>query len=238
MSRLISTMLLAGVLLTSPVASSQSYDSYPQRSVFVNDEENNIICSRPNEENKIALTFDDGPHYKLTGEILDILLEYDIQVTFYVIGVNVEAQPDLVRRMVKEGHEVANHTYDHRHMSRKSTSEIVTQLKRTEEILAKFDITPTTFRPPEGIINERMKAAAREAGYPIILWSLDTRDWLMPSASSIVNYVTNNIKSGDIVLFHDFITPRSPTPDALREILPLLIDRGFEFVTVEELVAL
>ena len=188
---------------------------------------------------KIALTFDDGPHYKYTAEILDILEEYDVRATFFVIGSNAVKQPSLIERELAEGHEVENHTYGHVYLKKLCDDDIKSQVMDNESTIAGIaDYTTRLIRPPGGIYDERLPKIASEMGYKIVLWSVDTCDWEHKPSKRIAENVLDNVKAGDIILMHDFIGRNSPTPEALKIMLPELIERGYKFVTVSELIEL
>ena len=198
-----------------------------------------VIKRVPNEEMKIALTFDDGPHYKYTAEILDILKAYDVTATFFVIGSNAAKQPSLIERELAEGHEVENHTFDHVYLRKLGEDDIRSQVIDSESIIAGIaDYNTSLIRPPGGLYDDRLPDIASEIGYKIVLWSIDTCDWEHRSPQRIADNVLSNVKSGDIILMHDFIGKNSPTPAALEIILPELIKRGYKFVTVSELIEL
>ena len=190
-----------------------------------------------NSSSKIALTFDDGPHPRHTREILDILEEYGVTATFFVIGVNAEAYPEIVKAEIDRGHEVGNHTYSHANLRRECTAEIVRELDDAEKVIYEAaEYKPKLLRPPGGKYANQLKEIAKQYNYSIILWTVDTKDWAHKSVDSICDNVLTNVKSGDIILFHDHITGGSPTPEALRRIIPELKSRGFTFVTVSELI--
>lgn len=185
---------------------------------------------------RIALTFDDGPSAGYTAEILDILREYDVKATFFVIGKNVEAHPDLLRRTVAEGHEIGNHTYSHPHLKTIDEARLSEEVARSATLLQEVaGIRTSLFRPPEGIITPAVTAAAEKGGYRTVLWSIDTMDWALNPASKIVQTIKREASDGDIVLFHDWVAGDSPTPSALRQIIPWLKAEGFVFVMVSEL---
>lgn len=210
-------------------------DMTENESSVINDQP--IIHSHDNKSMKIALTFDDGPSIKYTGIILDILKKYNIRATFFVIGENAEQYPELVQREILEGHEIGNHTYSHCKISKLDSSSIQNELICTEEVIYEIDdYRPSIFRPPEGKITGKVVAAARELDYSIIMWNIDTRDWAHTPVDEIVDNVLTNVKSGDIILFHDFVSKTSPTPQALEKIIPILLERGYNFVTVSELI--
>ena len=189
------------------------------------------------EEKVAALTFDDGPHFAYTEEILDILKEYGIKATFFVVGENAEKHPDIITREISEGHEIGNHTYTHPlNYSTLNSEKAFEEILLTEEILNfTAEYRPKLFRPPGGQCGEHLTKALERFDYKLILWSVDTRDWNRPSAAKIAKTVLNNIRPGAIVLFHDFVSIKSNTPAALRIILPKLIEEGYEVVTVSEL---
>ncbi len=194
------------------------------------------VISVPNEENKIALTFDDGPHPYYTEQILDILDEYGIKATFFVVGENVQLYPELVKREIEAGHEVGNHTYSHPHMRNLSEKALSEELQKTEQVLEELcDYRPRLFRPPEGFCCNAVQNCAKTMSYQLLLWDIDTTDWAHNPADNIVKLVLGNAKSGDIILCHDYVTKPSPTPEALRRFIPKLKAKGFEFVTISEL---
>ncbi len=188
------------------------------------------------EEKKIALTFDDGPSKRNTQEILSILAEYDIKATFFVIGSNAEKDPERIRMIFDAGHEIGNHTYTHCYISKVSEEELRREINKTEEILINVTgVRPIVFRPPGGYYDDASIAVLEEMGYRNVLWSVDTRDWSIPSSEKIVSKIEDSAGSGDIILFHDLEDKRLPTPAALRKIIPYLIENGYEFVTVSQL---
>lgn len=199
-----------------------------------------IVWEVPTKEKVIALTFDDGPDKNETPQLLDLLKQYGVHATFFVIGKRAAAYPDIVKREVSEGHEVANHTYNHPYFNRKLTMRTFSsELSRAhDEIFKATGLETHYFRPPGGYYNEKMVELAKKQGYLIIMWSWDqdTQDWRRPGVKKIVNKVLNNAKGGEIVLFHDHVMGGSQTIDALKQILPELKQRGFTFLTVSELI--
>ena len=191
-----------------------------------------------NDGHKIALTFDDGPHPRYTPQILDILDEYNIKATFFVVGVNAKYYPEALELIAQRGHEIANHTYTHPHVSSIDTEKLKREVEDCEsEILSLVDERTKLFRPPEGMIDESILGALNKLDYKVVLWNIDTRDWAHTPAEKISEHVISNISDGDIILMHDYIGKNSPTPQALRLFLPVLIERGYKFVTISELIA-
>jgi len=196
-----------------------------------------VIRNKPNGQKLIALTFDDGPHEKFTNEILNILDEYGVKATFFIIGENAEKHPEIVKKIHDLGHEIGNHTYSHIFINKVSKNSLKSEIMKTEEILEKITgQKPKLFRPPGGAYNNSCVSTLNELGYSCILWSFDSRDWTLPDASKVISEATYKTKEGDILLFHDFNQKGSPTPTIIKTIIPLLINSGFKFVTVSELI--
>lgn len=185
----------------------------------------------------IAITFDDGPHPENTPRLLDMLRERNIKATFYVIGRSVDMYPQIVRRMVAEGHEIGNHTWTHRNLTSLSNSSIRTEMDRTRDvIISACGVTPRTMRPPYGALRESQRAwIFKEYGYPTIMWSVDPKDWQRPGVSVVTSRILDNTRNGSIVLVHDL---HKPTVDAMPETLDGLLRRGFQFVTVSQMLTL
>ncbi len=200
------------------------------------EEKGYILWDVKTEEKIIALTFDDGPHSKYTPQILDLLEEHDAKATFFVVGKQAEKFPEIILRQEAAGHEIANHTYTH--PSANTPEELEAELQKTSEAI--HDITgsyPLLFRPVGGSYNEEVVDIAIQNGYKVVLWSWhqDTKDWKMPGVNKIVDTVLTGAKPGNVILFHDAGGNRTQTVKALEEILPLLKQQGYTFVTVSEL---
>ena len=191
------------------------------------------------EEKVIALTFDDGPHPYLTSEILEILDDYDAKATFFVVGSMARAYPSTLKAVSDAGHEIGNHTYTHLPESANGCDKLRKEIIDTEQAILEIALQkPTLFRPPTGYICKSAVKMTGELGYKTIVWDIDTNDWAHNSPQKILAEVKKYAKSGSIILFHDFIGKDSPTPAALRLILPYLKDQGYRFVTVSEMLAL
>lgn len=185
----------------------------------------------------IAMTFDDGPHPANTPRLLDILRARNIKATFYVIGRNVDLYPQIVRRCVAEGHEIGNHTYTHRLLSKLSDSEVRGELSRCRDAVGRAaGVQPRTLRPPYGGLLQRQREMVNaEFGYPTIMWNVDPLDWKRPGPSVVCSRILSHTTAGSIVLSHDL---HAPTIDAMPSTLDGLLQRGFQFVTVSQLLAM
>ena len=242
---LIIILLLMSVMKSSAIASvnmtGNSTVKCGRISDYVfEDGQSNIICANRNAGKRVALTFDDGPGSKYTEEILQILSLYNIKATFFVVGNNVEKNPDILKMIYDNGHEIGNHTYSHPDMRKISAEQIDDEIIKTQKIIKEITgEAPALFRPPGGYLNNIIVDRITANNCKAVLWSWrqDTMDWKCPEAETIVSTVISNIHDGDIILFHDLISGNSPTPCALKEIIPKLMDMGYEFVTVSMLVS-
>ena len=184
----------------------------------------------PNKK-MVALTFDDGPGI-YTKSIVNCLKKNDARATFFVLGSRVASHEAVVKEAYKIGCEIENHTYSHKNLVRLSEKEIKSQIQSTDQkIKAITGKNPALLRTPGGSISNTVKKAA---GKPIILWSIDTRDWEHRNKNKTISSVLNNVKDGDIVLMHDI---HEPTKEAALYLIPELKRRGYQLVTVEELAA-
>ncbi len=185
----------------------------------------------------IALTFDDGPSDKLTPQLLDLLARHHIKATFFVVGENAAEYPEILRRAVREGHEIGNHSWSHPDFAKMSDEGVRREIKRTEEAITDaIGTRPTLLRPPYGAVTTRQKHFIHdELGYEIILWDVDPLDWKKPGPSVVSNRILKETRPGSIVLAHDI---HASTIKAMPETLNQLEEKGFKFVTVSELIRL
>ena len=179
----------------------------------------------------VALTFDDGPS-AYTRDILDQLEKYDAHATFFVVGNRVASNASTIKRAYDMGCEIGNHSWSHPQLSAISVTEMKNELNKTDEAVRKITgETPALLRPPYGAVDADVKAYA---GKPLIHWSIDTLDWSHRTASKTISSVLNNVRDGSIVLMHDIY---APTRDAAVSLIPTLISRGYQLVTVSEMAA-
>ncbi len=187
---------------------------------------------------QVALTFDDGPHPRYTQAILDILEEYHITATFFVIGVNATLYPEALLAISDAGCEIGNHTFTHENLRTSSYDEISDELLKCEEaIVGRVKTVTKLFRPPQGACTKKVEDIAASKGYDIILWSIDTEDWAHTPADKIAANVLSSLSNGDIILMHDYISGKNTTCEALKILIPEILKRGYEFVTVSELIS-
>ena len=185
----------------------------------------------------IAMTFDDGPHPVHTPRLLDILRRRNIKATFFVVGTNARRYPQLIRRMIAEGHEIGNHTVNHKYLSRISVAEARAEVLGCEKaIVAACGVKPRILRPPGGHINDRVKVwLKKEFGYSTIMWAVDPEDWKRPGSDVVARRIISETDPGEIVLAHDI---HGPTIAAMPRALDGLLSNGYRFVTVSQLIAI
>ncbi len=180
----------------------------------------------------VALTFDDGPQPSVGNRIMDCLAQYGGKATFFMVGERVGSYKTEVQRMVAEGHEVANHTMNHKYLQKLGAAQIQAQVNNgNDAIQAACGVRPTLLRLPGGNHNAAVLA---NAGMPMIQWNVDTLDWKTRNADKTVAAVLNHVKDGDIILMHELY---GATGDAVARIVPELHKRGFQMVTVSQMAA-
>jgi peptidoglycan-N-acetylglucosamine deacetylase len=185
----------------------------------------------------IAMTFDDGPSPETTPRLLDILKQRNIKVTFFMIGQNAERNPEIVKRILAEGHEIGNHSWTHPQLSKLSDQRITDEITKTQDAIKNASgYTPVLLRPPYGAITSRQKDwIEKQFGLSIIMWSVDPFDWKRPGASVIEQRILAGARPGSIILSHDI---HKQTVDAMPATLDALAQKGFKFVTVSQLIAM
>ena len=181
----------------------------------------------------LALTYDDGPSAHATPRILAVLEKYNSRATFFMVGKQAEKRMDVVKKMEELGCEVANHTYDHTLMTKVPPEELASQLARTNQVVSDAcGISPVLMRPCGGARSEAGMNIVGAISMPAVLWSIDTLDWKTRDAQTTIQTVLEQAKDGDIILMHDLY---ETTADASEVLIPELVNRGFQLVTVSEL---
>ncbi len=193
--------------------------------------EYDVVINRKIDKSKkmIALTFDDGPNYN-TSKVIDVLNKYDIKATFFVLGSRAINNKDILKKMADSGMEIGNHTYNHLLLTKYDENKIRSEIEDTSEVI--YSATkkrPKLLRPSYGSVNNKIK---KVANMPIIIWDIDTLDWKYHNSKRITSRVVNKVRDGDIILMHDIY---SASLNALSNIIPILQDNGYEFVTIDEL---
>ena len=184
--------------------------------------------SRP----QIALTFDDGPS-DVTMRVLDVLEQAGAKATFFAVGERVAQHVPQLRRMATGGFQIGNHTWSHELIDKIPAEELRSSLARTADAIREAcGVAPAVMRPPGGNWSDEALAVLADMGLPAVFWNVDPRDWEERNAQNIVGHVLDEAEDGRVVIMHDLY---EQTAEAVEAIVPELVSRGFELVTVDEL---
>jgi len=186
------------------------------------------------DEKVVALSFDAAWGNEDTGQLIDILGKYNIKATFFVVGSWVDKYPESVKALHDAGHEIMNHSNTHPHMPQLSREKMMEEVNKcNEKIQAVTGVKPHLFRPPYGDYNNLSIETLKEMGMYTIQWDVDSLDWKDKTADEIIQRVTNKVKNGSIVLFHN---AAKNTPAALPAIIENLLAKGYKFKKISELI--
>lgn len=202
-----------------------------------------VLCSVKTKEKKIALTFDDGPNPDYTPLLLNKLAEFRVPATFFLLGRNLKRHPEIGRRIALEGHEIGNHTYNHRILPLLSNGSIRNEVASTQQLIADLlHVQPVFFRPPIGLFTKHTLDAVEQLGFRTVVGDVFPVDTARPSHETITRRVLRRAQAGSIVILHDgyvwrFDRDKSQTVRAVAELIPRLREQGYEFVTLSRLVS-
>lgn len=183
-----------------------------------------VVWDIPNAENRIYLTFDDGPHPEITPKVLEILSNYNIKATFFLVGNNITKYPDVFEMLKSQGHSIGNHTFNHT----KSTKIPFTEYLKEVELCQNLTNT-NLFRPPHGLINRRLAKELSE-NYRIILWSVLSCDFdIKLTPEQCYNKLIKNTKTGSIVVFHDSVKAAPRMLPILPQFIEFCLGNNFKF---------
>lgn len=187
----------------------------------------------------VALTFDDVPDSYFTTKILDVLKQYNVRATFFLVGYRAANHPEIVKRMVREGHVLGNHSYNHRLLTKLSMDSYKKQILQTDRIIKRIaGYKPRFIRPPYGEINEQQLRWAGAKGYTIVNWDVDSQDWRGISSKKVASNILTTVSPGSIVLQHaggNIGGNLDGTLEALPEIIKKLKKQKYKFVTIAEM---
>lgn len=191
----------------------------------------NQTTEEEQQELKVALTFDDGPHSIYTEKLLDGLLVRDVKATFFLIGKNIEGKEEIVKRIHEEGHLIGNHTYSHVQLACVSLEDALQEIQNTNRMIEDIIGQEVRYiRPPFGAWNHGLD---ENVDMQKVKWTVDPRDWSVLNAKSVADYVVREVENGDIILLHDIY---KTSVEAALEIVDRLQEKGYKFVTLDELV--
>lgn len=181
---------------------------------------------------KVALTFDDGPHPQNTPAILELLKQYDMKGTFFLLGSRIEFYPDIVKTIKEQGHEIGNHTWNHKQLTSLAESDIRSEVDSVDESLEVIIGEPSTvFRPPYGATDDTIE---KIVGEPSVLWTIDTLDWKNHDPQAVLSAVESDLHPNAIILLHDI---HSSTVEGVKLVLEYLQSEGYTSVTVSEILS-
>lgn len=192
-----------------------------------------LMAAGPRASGAVALTFDDGPHPVHTPAVLDRLAAHGARATFFVVGERADAHPELVRRIVREGHALGHHSWTHGRPEETAAAALVAEARRTAALLARLTgRPPRLFRPPFGAVGAAKLVALWRAGQAVALWSQDPKDFARPDVEALRRWALDApLAAGDILLMHDVHPAAAPAVDAVVERARAL---GLRFATLEE----
>lgn len=184
---------------------------------------------------RIAITFDDGPHPEHTPAILQILKEFNIKATFFAVGKNIDEHPEIMRRIIAEGHIMGNHTWNHGFwFDLQSAHNMQIELNKTNHIVQQnTGLLPHFFRPPYGVTNPNLAKAIKKTNMASIGWSLRSMDTVIKNEKSLLKRISSKVRAGDIVLFHD---TQAGTVSVLKAFLMRCEQKGLQVVPLNELI--
>ena len=221
MKKYIKILLIAFILISLGYVQYKSPNNQNTKQVF-------------NESKKyVALTFDDGPHYKNTKLLLDGLRERNVKATFFIIGQNIGGNEEILKQMKEDGHLIGNHTYSHKNLFRLSKTRILNEIDKTNDLISSITgEVPSYFRPSYGNSNNKIEHLT---DMKTVLWNCDSLDWKLRNSNRITKRVLNSVHDGSIILMHDIY---KTSVNAALDIIDRLEKEGYEFVTVEKLAKL
>ncbi len=186
-----------------------------------------LVTRGPGAGKAVYLTFDDGPHFRYTPQILEVLAEYDAKATFFVVGRSAQNQGELIKKMYDAGHAIGNHSWNHSKLGSADWDTFEKEVEGTEQVLGGYG--SHCLRPPYGDVGPNLLANADTAGYSLIYWTVDPLDWLNQNPETIASRVLTKVQPGSIVLLHDGGDNRTGTIEALGTILATLSAEGYTF---------
>lgn len=222
---LFTTLLIMAIILST----ASFYHGHVEADVIP------VITEMETAEKLVALTFDDGPDPRYTPQVLDILKEYDVKATFFMVGQNIEENLELALRVKDEGHQIANHTYTHRSLTKIPLSEVKTELEKCQEVLHSYlEVETSLVRPPRRHYNEEILQVIDDMNLQVALWSINLESKHAPTPEKMVKRVVKNLKPGTIILAHDGDVDRTLTVQALPDLIEKIKSKGYKFVTLDE----
>lgn len=201
-----------------------------------------VLLHGPQTVKQVALTFDDGPDETWTPRVLDTLKKFQVKATFFLVGQRIEANIEVAKRIVKEGHVAGNHTYDHPKLPTLTPAQVSSEITRTSDVIKRVTgVKPAFFRPPYGALTVPVVEEIRKLGYKIIFWDVDSLDWSGLTGPQVAANILAHAKKGSIILQHSAGGKGESLEDtiqALPYVITTLENEGFQFKTVPDLLGI
>lgn len=215
-----------------PVSNDQLQKMFP----------NVLFLHGSRDQNKVALSFDDGPDMRFTPLVLDVLKKHDVKATFFLMGSRAKEHEDIVRRIHEEGHAIGNHTYWHPNLPKEELERLDWEVRETEKVIENIvGYKPKLFRSPYGALNEEMLKTLDQLGNKVIGWDVDSLDWKQLPTDVIEDNILSNVSPGSIILMHDggdWTMNLMGTVESLDRVITKLKEDQIKFVTIPELLDL
>ena len=193
-----------------------------------------LFYKKHTNKKEIALTFDDGPDAIFTPKIVEILNEFNIKATFFLLGRNIERNPEIVKELIKQKHEIGNHSYSHKTLIFKSPKYVRDEIEKTDHLLVEFGLEKTQlFRPPYGRYFISLLFVLWKMKKKMVLWNIGPKDFKATSSDEIIFRIEKEIKPGSIIVLHD--KSGEKTLAALKILIPKLLEQNYEFKTISGL---
>ncbi len=197
----------------------------------------------PGQPPQIALTFDDGPHAHHTPQLLEILANYGVPASFFWLGVCVERAPGVAKAVYHQGHWIGLHGYTHREFVRLSASQLKASLEKTQATIAHacdLDLSLVQHqmrdvRPPNGLFAPHTLTCLKQWGYRPVMWSVVPEDWVQPGVAIVIQRIMRQIQNGSLLVLHDGYYGGADVAETTSQLIPLLLQRGYQFVTIDQL---
>ncbi|MBS3738316.1 polysaccharide deacetylase family protein [Mesohalobacter halotolerans] len=188
------------------------------------------IWDKPNSENEIYLTFDDGPIPEVTPWVLEVLKQYQIKATFFCVGENIEKHPEIFKQILAQNHAAGNHTYNHLKGWKTSAETYLDNIQNTQSVINTFGANTSLFRPPYGKMTTAQSKAIINLGFDVIMWSVLGKDYSSKlSPQKVYDNIINNTTSGSIIVCHDNIKAYENLQKVLPKAIETLLEKGFVF---------
>lgn len=187
----------------------------------------------------IALTFDDGPHPQYTPQLLKVLDHYQIQASFFWLGICVEGSPHVAQQVLKGGHWIGLHGYSHHNFPLLSPRELKQSLEKTQTAIHNAcNLLPEKvrdIRPPNGLFTPKTLQLFRQWNYRPVMWSVVPEDWVRPGIPKVVNRIMKNLENGSLIVLHDGVCGGQDVAEIAQILIPRLLNQGYSFVTIDTL---